>query len=175
MATLEFVTPAQIHEQAALEYRQEHIDQGETVLHGGSLFDQIENYSDWLKHLAVVQNPETLPDGWVTSNTYFAVREHDGRIVGMVNIRHELNYFLRNYGGHIGYGVRPSERRKGYATRILWMALEYCRSLGLEKVMLGCNKENEASRRTILTCGGKLDREFLHTDGKFVQVFWIAL
>lgn len=145
------------------------------LLHGGSLFDSIDSYEEWLDHLKANSRPETLRPGWVVSSTFFAVRGSDGKIVGMVDIRHELNDFLRNYGGHIGYGVRPSERNKGYATRILLLALDYCRGLGLDKVMLACDKENAASRKTILKCGGVLEHEFLHTDGKTVQVFWISL
>ncbi len=103
----------------------------------------------------------------------FAVRERDGLIVGIVDIRHTLNQLLREYGGHIGYGVRPSQRNKGYATEILYQALGYCRTIGLNRLMLACYKENEASRRTILKGGGVLEREFIHTDGKEVQVYWI--
>jgi GNAT superfamily N-acetyltransferase len=95
------------------------------------MFETMDTYDRWLEHLKAVSRKETVPNDWVISSTFFAVREHDGRIVGMLNIRHELNDFLRDYGGNIGYGVRPSERRKGYATRILQMALDYCRELGL--------------------------------------------
>ncbi|NMB54599.1 MAG: GNAT family N-acetyltransferase, partial [Leptolinea sp.] len=119
--------------------------------------------------------PATVQEGWVVSSTFFGIRESDGRIVGMIDIRHTLNDFLRNNGGHIGYGVRPSERFKGYATRMLELALEKCRQLGLERVMLACEKENTASRKTIMKCGGGLEREFEHSDGKTVQVFWITI
>lgn len=145
------------------------------LLHGGSLFDSIDSYDEWLDHLKANSNQDTLRPGWVISSTFFAVREDDERIIGMVDIRHELNDFLRNYGGHIGYGVRPSERGKGYATRILRLALDYCRSIGLDSVMLACDKENAASRKTIQKCGGIFEREFIHTDGNTVQVFWISL
>jgi predicted acetyltransferase len=175
MDTLTLVTPTKTYELAALEYRQEHFDNGEMHLHGSSLFDTTKSYDSWLEYLKANASPETVPEGWVVSSTFFAVRENDGRIVGMIDIRHELNDFMRNYGGHIGYGVRPSERKKGYATQMLQLALEYCRQLGLDKVMVSCNKDNTASRQTIVKCGGVLDREFQHTDGKIVQVFWITL
>jgi predicted acetyltransferase len=169
------VTPTKDHELEALEYKQEHLDNGEMLLHGGSLFDSIGSYDAWLNHLKASSSPDTVQPGWVVSSTFFAIRPTDNRIVGMIDIRHELNNFLRSYGGHIGYGVRPTERKKGYATQMLLLALDYCRQLGLDKVMLGCEKSNEASRKTIVNCGGVLEREFLHTDGKFVQVFWITL
>jgi predicted acetyltransferase len=175
MDTLILVTPTKAHEQAALEYKQEHIDNGEMLLHGGSLFDSIASYDAWLNHLKASSSPDTVQPGWVVSSTFFAVRPTENRIIGMIDIRHELNNFLRSYGGHIGYGVRPSERNKGYATQMLLLALDFSRHLGLDKVMLACEKYNEASRKTIVNCGGVLEREFQHTDGKTVQVFWITL
>ena len=88
----------------------------------------------------------------------------------------KLNDFLAAFGGHIGYGVRPSERRKGYATEILRMALAYAgREIGLKRVMIACYRDNEGSWRTILANGGRLEREFVHTDGRTVQVYWVEL
>jgi predicted acetyltransferase len=175
MDTILLVSPTKAYEQAALEYRREHFDKGEMLLHGGSLFDAIESYDDWLEHLKANSSPDTVQEGWVVSSTFFAVRPSDNHIVGMIDIRHSLNDFLRNYGGHIGYGVRPSERNKGYATQILRLSLDFCRRLGLDRVMLACYKENTASRKTIAKCEGVLDREFQHTDENIVQVFWITL
>ncbi len=175
MEEIHLISPGKSLENPALEYRKEHFDNNETLLHGSSLFDSIDSFDEWLDHLKANSRQETLRPGWVVSSTFFAVREGDGRIVGMVDIRHELNDFLRNYGGHIGYGVRPSERNKGYATRILHLALEYSRGLGLDKVMLACDRGNAASQKTIQKCGGIFEREFLHSDGNTVQVFWITL
>ena len=110
----------------------------------------------------------------IPATTFFAVRKNDGRIIGMIDVRHRLNGFLRNYGGHIGYGVRPSERRRGYAAEMLRLALSYCSSLGLDRVMISCNADNEGSRRTILRRGGVLEREFRHSGGT-VQIYWIIL
>ena len=95
----------------------------------------------------------------------------------MLQIRHALTTdFLRNYAGHIGYGIRPSERRKGYVTEMLKQALEYCKNeLKLDKVMLSCDKENEGSRKTIINVGGILEREFQTDNGEIVQTYWIKL
>jgi predicted acetyltransferase len=175
MDKLALITPTKSHEQAALDYQQEHTNHHEFHLYGSSLFNEAVSYAAWLNQLQNNSSPDTVQWDWVVSSTFFAIRESDGRIVGMVDIRHTLNDFLRNYGGHIGYGVRPSERNKGYATQILMLALDYCRHLGLDRVMLSCDKANAASRNTITRCGGVLEREFLHTDGNMVQVFWITL
>ena len=108
---------------------------------------------------------------------FLGVRKKDNKIVGMISIRHALTAdFLRNYAGHIGYGVRPSERRKGYVTQILKQALEYCKDdLKLDKVMIACDKENEASRKTIINAGGVLEREHKTDEGENMQIYWITL
>lgn len=92
----------------------------------------------------------------------------------MIDIRHHLNNpFLTEFGGHIGYAVRPSERKKGYATQMLKMALEYAKSLGITKIMLGCYSDNTASVETIGNCGGILTESKLYTDGKPMNIYWI--
>ncbi len=159
----------------AMDYKNEHERYGEMQLHGGALLEQMD-YSAWLCQIEENSNPDTVHTGWVVADTFFAIRAADQRIIGMVDIRHTLNAFLAAYGGHIGYGVRPSERQKGYAKEILRLALQYAKqSVGLNRVMVACYRDNEASWRTILKNGGKLDHEFIHTDGKTVQVYWIEL
>ena len=90
-------------------------------------------------------------------------------------MRHELNDYLRLYAGHIGYSVHPRHRRQGVATRMLAAALPYCRQLGLERVMVTCNVENEGSRRTILHNGGVYEGDSVEPDGQRVQRYWITL
>lgn len=161
-------------EQAALDYKSEYFQAGEMVLHGDAMLDSME-YGPWLRRVLENWGRKSAHGDLVPASTFFAVRESDGRIIGMVNIRHELNEVLAAYGGHIGYGVRPSERRKGYATAILKMALAYAKELGLSRVMLACDRDNKASRKTIVNCGGKLEREVIDADGNVVQVYWIML
>lgn len=98
--------------------------------------------------------------GRVSSYTYFYLREEDGEIIGMINIRLTLNEFLEREGGHIGYSIRPTERGKNYATKMLSEALFFCKFIGLETIIITCDKSNLASARVIQKCGGKLDREF---------------
>jgi predicted acetyltransferase len=115
------------------------------------------------------------------------MRKSDGKLIGMIDIRHELNDFLQSYGGHIGLGIRPSERGKGYASETTMEGLSYCKKIGLQKIMLACYKDNIASRKTIEKCGGVLEREFAlaeidnfpicrdNSENKTVQVFWITI
>lgn len=174
---IKLIIPTKEYENQAIEYRKEHFDNGEKTLHACSKWDRMDNYDEWLKLLKSNFKKKTVQDNYAVTTQFFGVRERDNKIVGMINIRHELaNDFLRNYGGNIGYGIRPTERRKGYATQMLEQALKYCKEeLNLEKVMLGCYKENEASRRTILNAGGALEREVKTENGKIAQVYWIKL
>lgn len=174
MNELELLLPSKELEFAALEYKREHFDNQEYELHGSSLFDHTDSYDDWLERIKNNSNEQTVNPDWVVSTTFFALRKRDSKIVGMLDIRHTLNEYLNLYGGNIGYGVRPSERKKGYATEILKLALKYCKQLGLEKVMLVCYKDNEASRKTIINCGGILEKDFIYTDGEIVQKFWVS-
>lgn len=112
--------------------------------------------------------------GLVPDSTFFCLDEDRNIIVGAVNIRHYLNESLLLNGGHIGDGVRPSERRKGIATQMIRLALDECRKLGIEKVLMVCNKENIASAKSIRKNGGVLENE-IEADGITEQRYWIQL
>ena len=97
-------------------------------------------------------------------------------LVGMIQVRHYLNDFLRTLGGHIGYSVRPSERRKGYASWMLKNVQPYCKSLGLSEILVCCLDTNEGSRRTILKNGGRFDGTAYRADeNKTLERYWITL
>jgi predicted acetyltransferase len=97
------------------------------------------------------------------------------RILGSISLRHELNDFLLNVGGHIGYGVRPTARRRGVATAALGLALDQARSLGLQQVLLTCAKENVASACTIEHWGGDLEDVRETPDHGTIRRYWIDL
>lgn len=169
--------PSKKHEKQAIEYKKEHFDNGEKIIHACSRWDKLESYDDWLKLLEDCSKEETVPEDWTVTTQFLGIRKKDNKLLGMISIRHTLTTdFLRNYAGHIGYGVRPTERRKGYVTEILRQALIYCKEkLKLEKVMISCDKENEASRKTIINAGGVLEREYQTHDGENVQTYWVEL
>jgi len=112
-----------------------------------------------------------IKEGFVPHSTYWLVRD-DNKVLGAINIRHELNDYLKNIGGHIGYGIRPSERRKGYAKVMLRLALEIVRGMDIVRVLITCDKENIASARTIIGNGGILDSEGIDNEVVF-QRYWI--
>ena len=156
-------------------YRQEFLDSGDSMDGCGSL-RRHDDPLDWLAFCRQLECPETVPENWVPSSQYVAFRPSDGRILGMIDIRHRFNGFLEKFGGNIGYSVRPSERRKGYATRMLHEALAICWELGLKRVLITCLEENEGSRRTILANGGTYESTvFEPQNGVHLERYWIIL
>lgn len=112
--------------------------------------------------------------GLVPDSTFFCLDEERDLFVGAVNIRHYLNGGLLLNGGHIGDGVRPSERRKGIATAMIGLALEECKRLGIDRVLMVCDKENVGSAKSIRNNGGILENEVI-VDGVTEQRYWIDL
>ena len=113
-------------------------------------------------------------DGKVPDSVFFLLDIKRNILLGAVNIRHYLNDYLLQYGGHIGDGIRPSERGKGYATEMIRLALIECKRLGIDKVLMVCDKSNIASRKTIIKNGGVLENEIVE-DGEIQQRYWIDL
>lgn len=132
------------------------------------------DYRDFDAYLLGLDIKEPTPPGLVPDSTFFALDTERERFIGAVNIRHRLNDRLLRAGGHIGDGVRPSERRKGYGTAVVGLALEKCRELGIMRVLMVCDKDNIASAKTIQKNGGVLENE-IEDRGELVQRYWINL
>jgi predicted acetyltransferase len=115
-----------------------------------------------------------LPEGWVPASTYWLVSA-EGRILGQLGLRHRLTPALEDFGGHIGYGVRPGERKKGYGVKILALTLEKARAMGLKRVLITCDPANIASARIIQTNGGWLSSESVAKNGRMTSRYWIDL
>jgi predicted acetyltransferase len=126
-----------------------------------------------IKNLENCSKGINLPEGLVEHSTYWLVNENN-RVLGAVNIRHRLSEWLLNFAGHIGYGVRPSERRNGYASEALSQALQIAKSMEIDRALVVCDRDNIASARTIMKNGGVLENE-IEKDGALMQRYWIDI
>jgi predicted acetyltransferase len=124
--------------------------------------------------LKIFETGENLPADRVPSNTYFLMRGE--KIIGRSDVRHKLNPALEIKGGHIGYDIRPGERRKGFGTLILRLTLEKAREIGLERVLITCDTDNIASAKIIEKNGGKLAKQLIYEKtGTLISQYWIEL
>lgn len=156
-------------------YREEFILSGDSM-DGTCGLESREDPAEWIAYTRLFSDPETVPEGMVPSTQLIYVREEDGKIVGMLQIRHCFNNYLERFGGHIGYCVAPSERRKGYASGMLGEALPLCGQLGLERVLITCIRGNEGSRRTILKNGGAYESTVYEPgEDVYIERYWIEI
>ena len=129
------------------------------------------DFEGYLAGLDTAPKPPLVPD-----STFFCLDEERGSFVGAVNIRHYLSDALLKSGGHIGDGVRPSERRCGVATAMIGLALDECRRLGIDRVLMVCDRDNIGSAKSIINNGGVLENEVENEqDGRIIQRYWIEL
>ena len=174
MEELRLVIPDESMLEEIRAYRQSMLEADSSMDGTGSL--RRLDAPEWIEHTRLYTDEATVPEGKVPATQFVCIRVTDGRIVGMIQVRRRLNDYLRNFGGHIGYSVRPDERRKGYASWMLSQVLPYCRELGMERVMISCLVENEASRRTILRNGGVYENTVHEADSHVdLQRYWIKL
>ena len=151
-----------------LDYTREFLAESLDHIPGAPSLAKADSYEEWIAHL---ENDLTNPGpGRVPATQYIGVREEDGLVVGVIQLRHSLNEYLLKEGGQIGYSVRPSERRKGYASTLLQLCLAEAKQLGIEKVLVTCDDDNIASAGVIEKAGGVLQDI---RNGK--KRFWIAL
>lgn len=144
--------------------------------HGGrlnpsALQNNGNDYEKWLERLKEDKEIDSLDR--VPQSLFFLIRNHDRKILGAISIRHKLNDSLLKTGGHIGYGIRPSERKKGYATMMLAHALKRVKELSVEKVLITCDKDNIASEKVIINNGGVFKDEVTEDDGNVVKRYWV--
>ena len=154
-----FEVPGIERKKDAIDYINEFLEYGSNINGTGGLDSRINNYEGWL--LKLEEDYTRIPsEENVPARTYFLVRENDKRIVGMISIRLALNEKLKKFGGHIGYSIRPTERRKGYNKINLYLGLKVCDEHGIEKVLMDADIDNPASWKTMEAFGGERVREY---------------
>lgn len=175
MEKLMHVIPSEKHENDAIDYINEFYKYNSKINGEGGLDSYLDDYSGWLKKLEK-DRKQIANEKRVPAETYFLVRENDNRIVGMINIRYNLNERLLLNGGHIGYSIRPTERRKGYNKINLYLGLKRLDELNVETALLDCVKSNIGSSKTMLSLGAKKYNEIYNEDyGEVVEKYKIDI
>ena len=177
MNDLKLVLPSKDDKESALLMLDEikAVDAGLPWQYSGlANLEEATSYEDWVKEKANEKNGIDLRDGYVPCTTLFLKRMSDNKVCGSISIRHELNEFLFNFGGHIGYSVTPSERGKGYGKLQLKMALEIDSFLGIEKCLITADKTNTLSNKTIISEGGVLENTVMWNNEPLNR-YWINL
>ncbi|MCI7767248.1 MAG: GNAT family N-acetyltransferase [Oscillospiraceae bacterium] len=156
MDKLILLRPSEKYAEQVMDYKSEMQENGGSF-DGCAGLEEVGSFSEWIDFEYRLK--KKYKDSYVPSEVFLAVREGDDKLVGMIDYRHPLSDFLFRYGGNIGYSVLPSERRKGCAKEMLKLLLPICKQFGEKRVLLTCDKENLASKRTIEANGGILENE----------------
>ena len=168
--------PTKEDKENVLDFKNEFVLSGQKMA-GVAGLDKLETYEEWLEKVERELFKEQCEEGRVPATMFLVYRIEDDRLIGMVQVRHELSDYLLKYGGHIGDCVRPSDQGKGYATEQIALVLKKCKELQIEKVLITCKKKNVASARTIIKNNGKLENELPNEfeNDEMMQRYWIEL
>lgn len=171
--SLFLVKPTVTLKEGYLNFYSEWLDSGENMV-PWVIQNVPSNFETMVKSLVDNESSTNLPEGWVPHSTYWLINEMN-IVIGAVNIRHQLTNILLESGGHIGYGIRPSERRNGFATKLLALSLKKAKELGINKALVVCDEDNIGSTKTILNNGGIPDSDFTEEDGNIIKRYWVEL
>ena len=172
------IKPTLDYKESAIEYINEFYEYNSQIHGTGGLDVALErgiSYEDWLSNSIKMYDKEyAYSIGKVPAVTYFLLRRNDNKMVGTIDLRLELNDYLRNYCGHIGYSIRPTERRKGYNKINLYLCLLEAQKNRLEKVLITCADYNIGSRNSIKSFEGVLEKTtYNKSNDEKMELYWI--
>lgn len=174
MSILKLIVPTKEYEAQVMNYKEDFLKNNDS-LDGCAGLEECRSYDEWLDFENRLL--KKYKSSYVPSSVFLAIRIEDNKLVGIIDCRHYLSDFLLKYGGTIGYSVFPSERRKGYAKEMLKLALYECKKMGLDRVLLTCDRENIGSKKTIIANGGILENEVCDevnlSKSGVIQRYWI--
>lgn len=176
MEKKKLIEPTIEYEKDIWDFRQEILDSDDKDKFAGcGTLERCTSASEWIENCKSRSNKDTCPSDKVPSNVFIAVRISDNRIVGIIDLRHHIDHpILSTWGGHIGYYVRPTERRKGYGKEMLRLNLLNAQKLGIKKVLITCNKDNCASEKTIVANGGVFE-SLITVEDEIMKRYWITV
>lgn len=168
--------PSMERKKDIIDFLDEFVEYKSDINGSGSL-DKIYNgytFEQALERCLNMENDEYARSmNKANGKTFLLIRENDNRIVGTINVRWNLTEAMKEFGGNIGYSIRPTERRKGYNKINLYLGLKEAQKLGLGRVMLDCASDNVGSYKTMEALGGVLDREVIDPfDGLLTKVYY---
>lgn len=167
---LKFVLPTEQNRDDVLSFYDEIEKSGGECIGIGNY----KNYDKWLTGMQNRHTGKNLPEGYVRENFYLCY-END-RLIGVFSLKFELTEFLLNYGGHVGYAMRPSERNRGLATQMLKQGKNIAKEFDFKRLLCICDNDNYASEKVILKNGGVFENELYDPDEAVtVKRFWIQL
>lgn len=175
MTSIKLITPTLAYKSQLKAYKDE-FPYSPNGIEGSSELIQANSIEEWLNRIEKNRHWDTVQNGWMPAEQYIAVDSRNNTIVGMLNFRKELNEYLENYIGHIGYSIAPSKRRQRLGTTMLELALIEAKKFGLERVLVTCTDDNVASAGVIENNGGRLeDKRVDPGDQKLTRRYWITL
>ena len=170
---MKLIEPTMEYDEEIQTYRRDFLLNGGSMDGCGSL-RKFDDSKDWIDQVKLYKNKETTP--LIPIDQYIYVRESDNKIVGVIQIRYDLNDYFNNFAGHIGYSVCPSERKKGYATQMLKLVLPKCKELGLDKILITCLPDNVGSKKVIMNNGGVYESTvYDESHDRYLERYWITL
>lgn len=158
-------------------FKKEFLKNNESAIPGSSNILDFPNYEEWLKHIKAYERASTVPvKGHVPATVYILKRKSDKKILGILQIRHSLNDFLRQYGGHFGGSIRPTERNKGYSAKMINLGLKKAKTFGLNRVLITCLSTNISSAKSIEKAGGKFDdMSYFKEKDVYIKRYWFEI